>query len=199
MRTSLSVWTTGSSADRTQAASTAGTLALVALACTALVLRTRLLVVPTGDRVVAVAALFGAILVASLLVPVAPGRRHLHPGVVVGVGLVAVAGAAIAAGPPVAIPFGPWALPVALLAAVAEEALFRRAAYGALEPAGPVVAIGVTSLLFAVIHIPLYGAAAFPVDLGAALLLGWQRWASGSWTAPVTAHAAANLLAVLAR
>jgi membrane protease YdiL (CAAX protease family) len=199
MRASLSVGPAGPAAVRRRPVSTAGTLVLVGLGGAALVFRARLLVLPESERILAMAALFGSILVASLLIPVAPGRRHLHPAVVMLVGLAAVAGAAFAAGPPVTIPFGPWALPLALLAAVAEEALFRRAAYGALEPAGPVVAIGVTSLLFAVIHIPLYGVAAFPVDLGAALVFGWQRWASGNWTAPATAHAAANLLAVLAR
>jgi len=37
----------------------------------------------------------------------------------------------------------------------------------------------------------------FPVDLGAGLLLSWQRWAGGSWGVPAATHAAANLLAVL--
>jgi len=182
-----------------RAVSMAGTLVLVALGCAALVLRTRLAVLPPPDRVVALAAVFGAILAASLLVPAAPGRRRLHPGVVLIIGLLGLAGAALAAGHPVPIPFGPWAIPLSLLAAVAEEALFRRAAYGALEPAGAVVAIGVTSLLFALIHVPLYGVAAFPVDLGAGLLFGWQRWASGTWTTSAGTHAAANLLAVIAR
>lgn len=172
---------------------------LVGLGAAALVLRTRLAVLSPSDHVVALTAIFGAILVASMLVPAAPRRHRLHPGVVLIGGLLGVAGAAIAAGRPVPIPFAAWALPLSLLAAVAEEALFRRAAYAALEPAGPVVAIGLTSLLFAFIHIPLYGVAAFPVDLGAALLFGWQRWASGTWTVPAATHAAANLLAVIAR
>jgi len=178
---------------------TAGTLVLVGLGCGALVLRTRLAVLPSTDRVVALAAIFGAILVASLLVPAAPGRRRRHPG---GGRLVGHAGQAGAPHPPRhpgPIPVGPGAIPLSLLAAVAEEALFRRAAYGALEPAGAVVAIGVTSLLFALIHVPLYGVAAFPVDLGAGLLFGWQRWASGTWTTSAGTHAAANLLAVIAR
>ena len=46
-------------------------------------------------------------------------------------------------------------------------------------------------------HIPSYGLAAFPVDLGAGLLFGWQRWAAGTWTVPAATHAAANLLAVI--
>jgi hypothetical protein len=41
-----------------------------------------------------------------------------------------------------------------------------------------------------------YGAAALPLDLGAGLVLAWQRWASGRWTVPASTHAFANLLAV---
>jgi hypothetical protein len=37
----------------------------------------------------------------------------------------------------------------------------------------------------------------FWVDLGAGLLFGWQRWASGGWAAPAITHGAANLMAVL--
>ena len=48
-------------------------------------------------------------------------------------------------------------------------------------------------------HVPLYGVAAFPVDLGAGLLLSWQRWASGTWTVPAATHTAANVLAVMLR
>ena len=95
-----------------------------------------------------------------------------------------------------------WALgllPLAVLAAVAEEALFRRAAYGWLERYGPAVAIIGSALLFAAVHLPLYGAAALPVDVGAGLLLSWQRWASGTWTVPAGTHAAANVLAVVLR
>jgi hypothetical protein len=47
--------------------------------------------------------------------------------------------------------------------------------------------------------VPLYGVAALPVDLGAGLLLSWQRWAAGTWTVPAATHAAANLLAVVLR
>jgi hypothetical protein len=36
-----------------------------------------------------------------------------------------------------------------------------------------------------------------PVDLAAGVLLGWQRWATGSWTASAVTHAAANVLMVL--
>jgi membrane protease YdiL (CAAX protease family) len=58
------------------------------------------------------------------------------------------------------------------------------------------VAVGGTAVVFALVHLPAYGAAAMPVDLGAALLLSWQRYASGRWTVPAVTHAIANLLAV---
>jgi hypothetical protein len=41
--------------------------------------------------------------------------------------------------------------------------------------------------------------AVLPVDLGAGLLLGWQRWATGTWTVPAVTHAAANALATVMR
>jgi len=53
-----------------------------------------------------------------------------------------------------------------------------------------------SATLFALVHLPAYGTAALPVDLGAGLLLSWQRFASGRWTVPAATHAVANLLAV---
>ena len=115
----------------------------------------------------------------------------------VAVGLGAVAAVGLVAGPGVPVPWGPAALPLSLLAAVAEEALFRRVAYAKLERFGAVPAIVVTACLFALVHLPAYGLVALPVDLGAGLFFGWQRWASGSWTAPAATHAAANLWVIL--
>jgi membrane protease YdiL (CAAX protease family) len=84
-----------------------------------------------------------------------------------------------------------------VLAAVAEEALFRRLAYARLLRFGAVVAVVGSALAFALLHVPFYGIEVLPVDLGAGLLLSWQRWASGTWTVPAATHAAAELLAVL--
>jgi sodium transport system permease protein len=113
--------------------------------------------------------------------------------------MAAVAAAVLVAGPTPPLPAGVAALALSLLAAVAEEALFRGALYGVLERWGPALAIGVSAVLFALAHIPTYGPSAVPVDLGAGLLFGWQRWASGRWTVPAATHAAANLLAVILR
>jgi membrane protease YdiL (CAAX protease family) len=139
-----------------------------------------------------------AIGAASIAAPMAPSSgRHLRPALVLAIGLAAVGASSIAAGPPVPAPWGAAAAPLSLLAAVAEEALFRRVAYGRLERFGALVAIVGSASLFALVHLPAYGVAALPVDLGAGLLLSWQRWASGSWTVPAATHAAANLVAVL--
>jgi membrane protease YdiL (CAAX protease family) len=59
-----------------------------------------------------------------------------------------------------------------------------------------VVAVLGSAVVFALVHLPAYGTAALPVDLGAGLLLSWQRSASGRWTVPAVTHAVANLLAV---
>jgi membrane protease YdiL (CAAX protease family) len=102
----------------------------------------------------------------------------------------------VVAGPAPDPRVGAAAAALALLAAVAEEAVFRRLLYGRLEGLGVMVAVVASAGLFALIHLPAYGTAALPVDLGAGLLLSWQRFASGTWTVPAITHAAANLLAV---
>jgi membrane protease YdiL (CAAX protease family) len=83
------------------------------------------------------------------------------------------------------------------LAAVAEEAWFRRLCYGLLEPAGPAFAVAASSVLFAVVHLSTYGVAILPLDLAAGALLGWQRATTGSWTAPALTHVLANLFVLL--
>jgi membrane protease YdiL (CAAX protease family) len=164
-----------------------------------LLLRLWILQTPDATRIGLLLAVFAAILVASLVVPVARDVARLNPMGVLAVGLIGVVLAAAVAGRPAAAPLRAAALPLSLFAAIAEEALFRRAAYGWLDRYGAAVAIGGSAVLFAAIHVPLYGAVAFPVDLGAGLLLSWQRWASGTWTVPAATHAAANLLAVISR
>ncbi len=113
-----------------------------------------------------------------------------------GIGLAAVAAAGVVAGPAPDPRVGAAAAGLSLLAAVAEEALFRRLLYARLDRYGAVVAVLGSATLFALVHLPAYGTAALPVDLGAGLLLSWQRFASGRWTVPAVTHAVANLLAV---
>lgn len=174
-------------------------LLLVATAAALLLTRIWLPTLGSHGRLAGLTATLIAVLVASLLVPAARGNARLHPGLVLGMGLMAIGLVLITGGRPVPAPLTPWALPFTLLAAVAEEALFRRVAYGALERRGAIVAIGVTALAFALIHVPIYGVAVFPVDLGAGLLLSWQRWASGTWTVPAATHATANVVMTVLR
>jgi membrane protease YdiL (CAAX protease family) len=126
----------------------------------------------------------------------AAGRGPLGWKVPLVLGLVGVVGAAIVGGPVADRRVGGVAVGLALLAAVTEEALFRRVLYDRLLRFGVVVAVAGSAGLFALVHLPAYGLAAMPVDFGAALLLGWQRYASGRWTVPAVTHAVANLLAV---
>jgi membrane protease YdiL (CAAX protease family) len=86
---------------------------------------------------------------------------------------------------------------ISLLAAVAEEGLFRGALFARLEPLGQDLAIVASATAFALVHVPFYGLRALPIDFGAGLLFGWQRSDSGSWTVPAATHAFANLMAVL--
>jgi membrane protease YdiL (CAAX protease family) len=182
--------------EHVRAVDRAATGAIVVAGCAALLLRLRVAEHPETVRVGGLAAMYVTMLVAALWIPVARERPHARAATVA-VGLLGIVVATLVAGRPVPIPWSAWALPLAVVAAIGEEALFRRAAYAALEPAGALVAVAGTAVIFALVHVPLYGTAAFPVDLGAGLLFGWQRSASGTWTVPAATHAAANLLVVL--
>jgi hypothetical protein len=89
---------------------------------------------------------------------------------------------------------GPLLVAAAAVVGVAEELLFRRLLYGALAVYGAASAVWGAAAVFAAVHVPAYGIAAFPIDLAAGLLFGWQRWASGTWTSAAVTHAAANVL-----
>lgn len=90
-----------------------------------------------------------------------------------------------------------WGLVATVGAAIAEEAFFRRMLFSHVAVHGPAVAIIVTALLFALVHLHAYGPRPIAINLAAGMLFGWQRWASGSWTSPAATHVAANLLAVI--
>jgi membrane protease YdiL (CAAX protease family) len=173
-------------------------VALVLLTGTALLLARPFVTIGPGARFWLFVAIYAAIGLASLAVPAPVDRTPPLPSWFALVGGVAGLGAAfLAAGPPVPAPWGPGALPVAVVAAVAEEALFRRTAYARVARFGPAVAVAATAIAFALVHLPAYGVAALPVDLGAGLLLSWQRWASGTWLVPAATHSVANVLVVM--
>ena len=135
------------------------------------------------QRTVLLASLYAAIGAASLVAAIPRDRAVLPASAAALVGIAAVGLAWATAGPAAPLAVAPVSVALSMGAAVAEEALFRRLAYGHLRRFGVPVAIG--------------GAAALPVDLGAGLLFGWQRWASGTWTVPAVTHVGANLLAVI--
>jgi membrane protease YdiL (CAAX protease family) len=144
-------------------------------------------------------ALFAGLLAAGVLWPAEAGaaaRERALPVLLLGIGAFVV-GRLLTGGPVAAPAATPFVVAVNSLAAVAEEAFFRRLVYGALLRTGPAVALVGSSALFAAVHVTIYGAWVLPLDLAAGLLLGWQRQATGSWTVPAATHVVANLLVVL--
>jgi uncharacterized protein len=148
-----------------------------------------------------VAAVFLALAAVSVAAPEI--RAGTRPAVSPGAALMVGAGAAVAAtfagalsGPAPSLAASPGVLAAVVGAAIAEEAFFRRLLYGRLLRWGAPVAVVGSALSFAAVHVPLHGTASFAVDLGAGLVLSWQRWAGGRWEVPAATHALANVLAV---
>jgi membrane protease YdiL (CAAX protease family) len=135
-----------------------------------------------------------AIGAAAMAIPVTEDVPVLRPSLVLLAGVLAVLVVVALVGPGVPIRSGWTGASVAALAGIAEEALFRRLLYDRLARGGAIAAVVGSALAFALLHAPLYGIAVLPVDLGAGLLLSWQRWASGTWTVPAATHVAAQLL-----
>ena len=140
------------------------------------------------------------------LLQVGTGRSPLTissvlAGVVVGLALVTIAviGPAIGGvltapgfGRPAA-PFVPWAV-ITLLVAAAEEGVLRGVLFDRIERvAGLVPAIVLTTLAFALMHVPLYGGHVVPLDLAVGLVLAGLRISTRGLAAPIAAHAVANL------
>jgi membrane protease YdiL (CAAX protease family) len=182
--------------EREPTVAVAPAVALAMVGSALLVLRLRLIGYPSAS--VLFAGIYALVGVASLAVPIGPqDDRRLSPAGALALGVGAMAVATVVSGSVIPVRLGPQALVLNSLAALSEEAFFRRFLYGRLASFGAVAAVAVTALLFALVHLPAYGLAAFWVDLGAGLLLSWQRWASGTWTVPAATHVAANLLVVL--
>jgi membrane protease YdiL (CAAX protease family) len=90
-------------------------------------------------------------------------------------------------------PFVVW-LVVTVIVAVGEEAILRGALFDALTGShGTVAAVAVTSVAFALLHVPLYGWHVVPLDLGVGFVLVGLRLWSGGIAAPAAAHAIADL------
>jgi Type II CAAX prenyl endopeptidase Rce1-like len=160
------------------------------------------LVAATPFPVLVLVALFVALLAGGAGCPLPiPARAattrscSTAPAVLVGVAAFALGRVFVGGRPPTSATA--FLIAANTLAAVAEEAWFRRLCFGLLLPAGEVFAVLGSTVLFAAVHVSIYGYWVLPLDLAAGLLLGWQRAVTGSWTAPALTHAIANVLVVL--
>jgi membrane protease YdiL (CAAX protease family) len=188
---------------RADRASTVGGAALVVVGCVLLEARPALVAaspVPAATLV----ALFVGLLVVGACWPVpatvddsrsVAGRAGT--AAVVALGVVAFAVGRLVGGGHAAVPASAILVLTNTLAAVAEEAFFRRLCFGLLAPAGVAWAVVGSALLFAVVHVTTYGLWVLPLDLAAGLVFGWQRATTGSWRAPAITHVLVNLLVVL--
>jgi membrane protease YdiL (CAAX protease family) len=89
---------------------------------------------------------------------------------------------------------GLWLVVVSAVAG-AEEALLRGALWERVaESYSPGLALAVSTVVFALMHVPLYGWRALPLDLGVGLLLGGLRAWTGGVGAPAVAHALADVV-----
>ena len=90
-------------------------------------------------------------------------------------------------------PYAVW-VGVTVLVAVGEEVLLRGVLFDRTQDAaGPVAAVALTSVAFAMLHVPLYGLGVVPLDLAVGVALGGSRLASGGVTTPALAHVLADL------
>ena len=147
------------------------------------------------------ALLFSAVLLAAVAWAGAGLARISVSGVALGAAAAAVLVGLSLVGLP-AVTFGPraatstllWWAPLVAVVAAAEELVLRGVLFDALRrESGDAVAVAVSAVLFAVIHVPMYGVAALPIDLCVGAFLGSLRVASGGVTAPLVAHVLADL------
>jgi membrane protease YdiL (CAAX protease family) len=90
--------------------------------------------------------------------------------------------------------FLPWAS-ITILVAAAEELVLRGVLFAAIRRhAGVVAAVAVTSVVFALMHVPTYGWHVVPLDLGVGIWLGGLRLLGRGVAAPVVAHGLADLV-----
>ncbi|HEX7275988.1 MAG TPA: CPBP family intramembrane glutamic endopeptidase [Acidimicrobiales bacterium] len=173
--------------------------AVVAAGSAALLARPWLVRLPV-DPVALLVVLFAVLGLVGVLwrLPAArPGPLPAWAALAIGLGAFG-AGRLLAVGTVPAAPLVLRSVALNTLAAVAEEAFYRRFAYGvAATRWGPVMAVGISAAVFAAVHVTVWGWAVFPLDLAAGLVLGWQRWASGRWSVPAATHVAANVWAVV--
>jgi membrane protease YdiL (CAAX protease family) len=145
--------------------------------------------------------IFGLLLVGTAVLgglrPSVPRAGALAAGVAAGGVLVVVSLAARWPVPPLvlghAAPFVPW-IAITTLVATGEELVLRGALWHWVGAAGgDAAALLITSLLFALIHVPVYGWHVVPLDFGVGLMFGGLRLWFGGPAAPAAAHVLADL------
>jgi membrane protease YdiL (CAAX protease family) len=145
--------------------------------------------------------IFGLLLFAAAVLggtrPTLPTAGPLAAGLAAGGVLVVVSLAARWPVPPLllghAAQFVPW-MAITTLVATGEELVLRGALWHWVEAAGgSATALLVTSLLFALIHVPVYGWHVVPLDFGVGLVFGGLRLWFGGPAAPAAAHVLADL------
>ena len=160
---------------------------------------------PAGVRSAPAGLAFAVLLLALAVLGGVGAAGSLGPGPLRRQLAVGSAGAAVLCAVPLVVhlrtPGGPlppaelpgWTAVVAAVA-VAEEAFLRGALWTAAQRwGGEITALTLTTGAFALLHVPLYGWAALPLDLAVGLLLGGLRMAAGGWGAPALAHTLADL------
>jgi membrane protease YdiL (CAAX protease family) len=146
------------------------------------------------------AGLLGLVAVAGAAPLARPGRARFarHAGVgLLGAAVLCIPAAVRhadgALGPLPLHGYLPWAFGVTLVA-IAEEALLRGTLYTALEQRfGTPPALALTTVAFALLHVPLYGWTVFVLDLAVGFWLGALRAITGTVAAPAIAHTVADL------
>ena len=155
--------TTAGPRGRTDRAWTLGGAALVVVGCVLLEARPALVAASPAPAATLV-ALFVALLLVGAWWPIptascestpATGRAGAAAVVALGVGAFAVG--RLVGGGHAAVPATMVLVLTNTLAAVAEEAFFRRLCFGLLAPAGVAWAVAGSALLFAVVHVTTYG------------------------------------------
>jgi membrane protease YdiL (CAAX protease family) len=142
----------------------------------------------------------GALLVVAVAAGWRPGRPAFAAVAVGALGGAALVGAWLLSHTAPGIEVAPlnaglalWTPAVALVA-VAEEVALRGALFDAVRSwRGDGAALVVTTIVFAAMHVPLYGIGSLPLDLAVGLLLGGLRIVSGGVLAPAVAHVVADL------
>jgi membrane protease YdiL (CAAX protease family) len=162
--------------------------AAVALGCVALAARSISLVAMAPTVAIGILGLAGTVGKSRV--------EHASRARIAGVTLIGVIAVVLvrAIAPTIHAAYTPEAFVANIIAAIAEEAFFRRFVYGWLAARGEGFATVGAAALFALIHVPIYGFGVLPIDFAAGLLLGWQRRESGTWTSSAVTHIVANIL-----